>query len=93
MRPNTRVAVPQRLTRLDTAGAILHFIRVHRTAEQLLEFDRLREILARFTTCALGRREVVGLALRTDRAELETGFALIREAVAYLRAGAELGFG
>ncbi|MFY9528255.1 MAG: Smr/MutS family protein [Candidatus Acidiferrales bacterium] len=49
--------------------------------------------MARFTTCALGRREVVGLALRTDRAGLETGFALIREAVDYLRAGLELGFG
>src|SRR5271154_6276206 len=63
------------------------------SAEQLLEFDRLKEIVGRSTTCAPGRRAIEALALRQDVASLETEFALVREAVAYLRAGSELGFG
>jgi DNA mismatch repair protein MutS2 len=69
---------------------------VSRTAEELVEFDRLLEILRRSTTCAPGRRAVDALAPRADesaRAALETQFALIGEAIAYLRAGSELGFG
>ncbi|MGC1107357.1 MAG: hypothetical protein WA876_12540, partial [Candidatus Acidiferrales bacterium] len=64
-----------------------------RTAEELLEFGRLREIVARNCTCAPGRRAVEKLTLRTDAESLRLEFALIREAVAYLRSGAELGFG
>src|SRR5271163_318495 len=64
-----------------------------RSAEQLLEFDRLKEIVGRSTTCAPGRRAIEALAPRQDVASLETEFALVREAVAYLRAGSELGFG
>ncbi len=64
-----------------------------RPAEEVLEFDRLREILRRYTTCAPGRRDVDGLAPITDRARLEAAFALIREAITHLRAGGELGFG
>lgn len=64
-----------------------------RTAEELLEFDRLREIVARNCTCAPGRRAVENLAFRTDAGELSSEFTLIAEAVAYLRSGAELGFG
>ena len=64
-----------------------------RTAEELLEFGRLREIVARNCTCAPGRRAVEKLALRTDAESLGSEFALIREAIAYLRSGAELGFG
>ncbi|MGB6875204.1 MAG: Smr/MutS family protein [Candidatus Acidiferrales bacterium] len=63
-----------------------------RTAEELLEFGRLREIVARNCTCAPGRRAVEKLTLRTDAESLRLEFALIREAIAYLRSGAELGF-
>jgi DNA mismatch repair protein MutS2 len=64
-----------------------------RTAEQVLEFDRLKEILAGYTTCAPGHRAVEALAFGQDVASLDAEFVLIREAVAYLRPGAELGFG
>jgi DNA mismatch repair protein MutS2 len=64
-----------------------------RPVEELVEFDRLREMLAGLTTCAPGRRAVSRLAFSTDRAALEAAFQLIGEAMAYLRAGGELGFG
>jgi DNA mismatch repair protein MutS2 len=66
---------------------------VSRTAEDLLEFPRLREIVARRTTCAPGRRVIVALEPRPDAARLAAEFEWIREAVEYLRGGAELGFG
>jgi len=53
----------------------------------------LREILCRHTTCAPGRRGIEQLAPATDRGQLESAFALIAEAISYLRAGKELGFG
>ena len=72
-------------------------MRVSRTAEDLLEFERLREILRRSTTCAPGRHAIERLSSHREgaaaRTPLETQFTLIREAVAYLRAGHELGFG
>jgi DNA mismatch repair protein MutS2 len=80
-------------SQLDTAPRFPHFESVSRTAEELLEFGRLREIVARNCTCAPGRRAVEKLALRTDAENLRLEFALIREAIAYLRSGAELGFG
>ena len=64
-----------------------------RTAQDVLEFDKLRELLRLRTTCAPGRRAVNELNPGTQRAELESAFALIREAVEWLRAGRELGFG
>src|ERR1700687_877013 len=64
-----------------------------RTAEEVLEFDKLREILRRRTTCVAGRRAIDALTPSTSRAGLEAAFALIREAMAYLREGRELGFG
>ncbi|HKW87634.1 MAG TPA: Smr/MutS family protein [Candidatus Acidoferrales bacterium] len=64
-----------------------------RTAEELLEFDKLREIVARYSTCAPGRRMIEALAPRTDVEVLDVAFELIREAIAYLRSGSELGFG
>ena len=49
-----------------------------RTAEDVLEFDALRELLRRRTTCAPGRRAMDALRPGTDRAALEAAFALIR---------------
>ena len=64
-----------------------------RHAEQILEFDRLKEIVGGFTTCAPGRRAILALTPAQDVPALNDEFTLIREAVAYLRPGAELGFG
>ena len=64
-----------------------------RPAEEILEFDRLRELLRGQTTLAAGRRAVDSLAFRTDQSQLEREFAAIAEAIAYLRAGSEMGFG
>jgi DNA mismatch repair protein MutS2 len=66
---------------------------VPRPAEQLLEFDRLKDILSGFTTSAPGRRAIQALAPQQHVGPLDSAFALVREAVAYLRAGSELGFG
>jgi DNA mismatch repair protein MutS2 len=66
---------------------------VSRPAEELLEFDRLKEIVSGFTTCAPGRRAVHALVPQQDVAPLDVEFALVREGVEYLRAGADLGFG
>jgi DNA mismatch repair protein MutS2 len=64
-----------------------------RSAEDVLEFDKLRELLRLRTTCAPGRRYIEDLKSSTDRTALESAFALIREAQEWLRAGRELGFG
>jgi DNA mismatch repair protein MutS2 len=64
-----------------------------RTAQEVLEFDKLRELLRLRTTCAPGRRDVDALAFTTDRAALESAFAQIREAREWLRVERELGFG
>src|SRR5580692_632833 len=64
-----------------------------RTAQDVLEFDKLRELLRQRTTCAPGRRNVDAFEPGTDRAALEAAFAHIREAREWLRAGRELGFG
>ena len=61
--------------------------------EEVLEFDKLRELLRLRTTCAPGRRHAAGLEPRGEREALEKTFALIREAREWLRAGRELGFG
>ncbi|OLB36348.1 MAG: hypothetical protein AUH11_11455 [Acidobacteria bacterium 13_2_20CM_57_17] len=63
-----------------------------RTAQDVLEFDKLRELLRLRTTCAPGRRAVDELAPGMERAALESAFELIREAAEWLRAGHELGF-
>ena len=64
-----------------------------RSAQEVLEFDKLRELLRLRTTCAPGRRAVDALQPCGERSELDAAFALIREAMAWLRAGRELGFG
>ena len=63
-----------------------------RTAQDVLEFDKLRELLRLRTTCAPGRRHIESLAFTQDRSALESAFALIREAREWLRTG-DLGFG
>ncbi|HLZ93554.1 MAG TPA: endonuclease MutS2 [Candidatus Acidoferrum sp.] len=64
-----------------------------RAAQDVLEFDKLRELLRLRTTCVLGKRAVDGLHPGTDRTLLEDTFAQIREAREWLRAERELGFG
>lgn len=63
-----------------------------RPPEEILEFDKLRELLRLRTTCTPGRRFIDGLQ-KGRREELESAFALIREAREWLRLGRELGFG
>ena len=67
--------------------------RMSRRAEDVLEFDKLRELLRLRTTCAPGRRVIDALAVSRNRVELERAFALIREAREWLRLNRELGFG
>src|SRR5712672_3668728 len=64
-----------------------------RSAQDVLEFDKLRELLRLRTTCVLGKRAVDALEPGTDRAGLESSFAHIREGREWLRAERELGFG
>jgi DNA mismatch repair protein MutS2 len=64
-----------------------------RSAEEVLEFDKLRELLRLRTTCAPGRRAVEQLVFSRDAEFLRGQFALIREAREWLRSGNELGFG
>ena len=64
-----------------------------RSAQETLDFDKLKEIVGGFATCAPGRRVIQALEPGHDRGALAAEFALIREAIAYLRAGSELGFG
>ena len=64
-----------------------------RSAEEVLEFDKLRELLRLRTTCAPGRRAVEALVFSRDAELLRGQFALIREAREWLRSGNELGFG
>src|SRR5580693_6098081 len=64
-----------------------------RTAQDVLEFDKLRELLRLRTTCVPGRRSVDALEPGTDHEALDAAFAQIREAREWLRAGREMGFG
>src|SRR5260370_18411691 len=64
-----------------------------RSAQDVLEFDKLRELLRRRTTGGLGKRAEDALAPGTDQPALEAAFAHIREAREWLRAERELGFG
>jgi DNA mismatch repair protein MutS2 len=64
-----------------------------RSAQDVLEFDKLRELLRLRTTCVPGRRNIDALTPITDRAALDSAFAHIREAREWLRSGRELGFG
>ena len=64
-----------------------------RSAQDVLEFDKLRELLRLRTTCVPGRRNIDALMPINDRAVLDSAFAHIREAREWLRSGRELGFG
>src|SRR5437660_12919941 len=64
-----------------------------RTAGEILEFEKLRELLRGRSTCAPGKRALDALQFSRDRARLEKEFALIREAREWLRAGKGLRFG
>src|SRR5713101_6786129 len=64
-----------------------------RSAQDVLEFDKLRELLRLRTTCVLGKRAIDALEPGNDRVRLESAFAHIREAREWLRAERELGFG
>jgi DNA mismatch repair protein MutS2 len=64
-----------------------------RSTQEVLEFDKLRELLRLRTTCAPGRRAVEALEFLQDAGMLQSQFALIREAREWLRGGNELGFG
>jgi DNA mismatch repair protein MutS2 len=64
-----------------------------RRAEEVLEFDKLRELLRLRTTCAPGRRSADALETSGNRDALESTFSSIREAQEWLRAGRDLGFG
>src|SRR5882724_3510136 len=64
-----------------------------RSAQDVLEFDKLRELLRLRTTCVPGWRSVEGLAFSRDVESLRGQFVLIREAREWLRSGNELGFG
>ena len=64
-----------------------------RSAQDVLEFDKLRELLRQRTTCVLGRRAVDALEFSRNVGFLQQQFALIREAREWLRSGRDLGFG
>ncbi len=64
-----------------------------RSAQEVLEFDKLKAIVGGFSTCAPGRRAILALEPREDASSLGPEFALAAEAVQYLRGGSELGFG
>ena len=64
-----------------------------RSAQDVLEFNALLELVRQRTTSAPGRRAVDALEFSTARAPLETAFAHIREAREWLRSGRDLGFG
>ncbi len=64
-----------------------------RSIDELLEFDDLKNIVGGFTTCAPGRRSTEALAPQQSAAILNAEFAVLREAIEYLRGGSDLGFG
>ncbi len=58
------------------------------TSSQLLEFDRLRELLGRYVASAAGRQELARVEPLDDRAAAERALADVAEAIEYLRAAA-----
>lgn len=58
-------------------------------AENVLEFEALRELVARYVRSAAGRTELAAVAPSSERAAIEAGLAETFEAIAYLRAAAQ----
>lgn len=59
------------------------------TSAGILEFESLRQLLGRYVSSALGRRELDTLQITSDRALLEGALAETAEAIAYLRAATQ----
>jgi DNA mismatch repair protein MutS2 len=59
------------------------------TSAGVLEFEALRELLARYVSSPLGRAELGKVQPHTDRARLEVDLAEAEEAAAYLRAASK----
>ncbi|MCL6481760.1 MAG: Smr/MutS family protein [Firmicutes bacterium] len=98
--PDTQVFVPLRVRSFMLVGSRIEAM--SRTVEQLVEFDGVVELVQGFASCALGRRALARFRPRWAaspaqaadvRRDLEQEFALVREAMAYLRAGEETSFG
>ena len=58
------------------------------TSAGTLEFYRLRDLVGRFVSSPLGRRELAKVEPHSDRAALEADHAETGEAIGYLRSGA-----
>ncbi len=58
-------------------------------AESVLEFEKLRAVVARYVRSALGRDAMEKLAPGWDRAAIEDALADAAEGIAYLRASSQ----
>ena len=58
-------------------------------AENVLEFEPLRELLGRYVRSELGRAELAGIAPSSDRPAIEAALADAAEAIAYLRTSSQ----
>jgi DNA mismatch repair protein MutS2 len=59
-----------------------------KTSSEVLEFEPLRQLLGRYISSPLGRRELQKVQPHTDRARLTEDLAETGEAIEYLRAAA-----
>jgi DNA mismatch repair protein MutS2 len=59
-----------------------------RTSAEILEYEPLRQLLGRYVSSPMGRRELAKVAPHTDRARLEEDLAEAGEAIGYLRIAA-----
>src|ERR1700688_2493781 len=58
-------------------------------AENVLEFEALRELLARYLRSPLGQAELAAVAPVSDRAAIEAALADAAEAIEYLRTSSQ----
>jgi len=58
-------------------------------AENVLEFEPLRELLSRYVRSALGHAELAAIAPGSDRPEIEAALADAAEAIGYLRTSSQ----
>jgi len=58
-------------------------------AENVLEFESLRELVGRYVRSALGRAELAGVAPSSDRSAIEAALSDAAEAIAYLRTSSQ----